>query len=79
MGPESVHAQTVAHITLDDTPREVPAGPTVVSKLKSELEVDATFVLYLLHGHEKRMLADTDTVDVESGQHFEALPGGGVS
>lgn len=79
MGPETVRAQELAHITLDGKPREVPAGPTVISELKRELGVDPTFVLYLLHGHERRPLGDTETLDVVSGMHFEAVPGGGVS
>jgi len=79
MGPETARKHEIAHITLDGKPREIPAGPTVVSELKRELQVDATFVLFLIHGHEKRLLLDTETIDVESGMHFEAVPGGGVS
>jgi hypothetical protein len=72
-------SQQLAHIKLGTEERTVPAGPTLVSKLKQELGVDPTFVLYLVHGHERRVLGDTDTIDVKSGLHFEALPGGGVS
>lgn len=75
---------TVAHVTLginDAPPQEktVPAGETVVSTLKTELGVDLTLVLYLVHGQKRRPLGNFETVDVESGMHFEAIGGGGVS
>lgn len=59
--------------------KTIPAGPTVVSTIKSELGVAATDALYLRHGDEKRVLGDDETVDVENGMHFEAVEGGGVS
>ncbi len=75
----AARGRELAHITLDGKPREVPAGPTVVSELKRELQVNPAFVLFLIHGHEKRPLGDAETIDVKSGLHFEAVPGGGVS
>ncbi len=71
--------QRTAHVKLGTQEHEVPAGPTLVSVLKQELGVDPTFVLYLIHGQERRVLGDAETIDVESGQHFEAVPGGAVS
>jgi len=78
MHTQTTHQQ-LAHVKLGTEERTVPAGPTPISILKQELGVDATFVLYLIHGHERRVLGDTETIDVESGLHFEAVPGGGVS
>jgi hypothetical protein len=69
----------LAHVKLGNEPKEIPAGPTVVRVLKDELGVNQTDVLYLVHGHERRVLADDETLDVRSGQHFEAIAGGGVS
>jgi hypothetical protein len=73
-----------AHVTLgiDDQPPQakvVAAGQTVVSMLKSELGVDSTTVLYLVHGQRRTVLDNSQTIDVESGMHFEAIGGGGVS
>jgi hypothetical protein len=74
----------VAHVTLgiDDQPpqpRTVPAGDTKVSDLKAELGVDLAVVLYLVHGQKRKVLDNGQTIDVESGMHFEAIGGGGVS
>jgi hypothetical protein len=79
-----MESQTVtAHVTLgkgkDTVQKTIPAGPTPVPTLKSELGVDATDVLYLRHGNDKRVLGDDDTLDVQDGMHFEAVEGGGVS
>jgi hypothetical protein len=73
-----------AHVTLGideqpPVPKVIPAGDTKVSVLKKELGVDATVVLYLLHGTERRVLDDSETLDVESGMHFEAITGGKAS
>ena len=78
-----MHAQTthqqLAHVKLGTEERTIPAGPTLVTTLKRELGVDPTFVLYLVQGRQRRVMGDTETIDVESGLHFEAVPGGGVS
>jgi hypothetical protein len=68
-------------VTIDDKTRhvEVPAGTTEVVKLKNELSVPDADVLYLVHGQNRRLLGDHETIDVESGEHFEAIPAGGVS
>jgi len=74
----------LAHVTLgiDDQPpqpKTVPAGNTLVSQLKTQLGVDLAAVLYLLHGQKRTPLDNSQTIDVESGMHFEAIHGGGVS
>jgi hypothetical protein len=74
----------VAHVTLgvnDAPPQEktVPAGETLVSRLKTELGVDLALVLYLVHGQKRKLLDNSETIEVESGMHFEAIGGGGVS
>lgn len=69
----------LAHIKIGTKEVEVPAGPTVVRTLKGELGVDPTFTLELVHGNEISILGDDQTVDVRSGLHFEAVPGGTVS
>jgi hypothetical protein len=71
--------QKLAHVKLGTEEKSIPAGPTLVRLLKQELGVDPVDVLYLVHGHERRVLADDETIDVESGQHYEAIGGGGVS
>lgn len=80
---ESKTATNMAHVTLgkgkDKVEKTIPAGQTAVPALKSELGVDASSVLYLRHGDEKRVLGDGETIDVRSGMHFEAVEGGGVS
>jgi hypothetical protein len=72
-----------AHVTLgkgkDTVGKTIPAGPTPISTLKSELGVATTDVLYLRHGNDKRVLGDGETLDVQNGMHFEAVEGGGVS
>jgi hypothetical protein len=78
------HKPDVAHVTLSvdgaaPQPKEVPAGETVVSQLKAELGVDGTAVLWLLHEGKRRPLNNSESLDVESGMHFEAITGGGVS
>ena len=77
------HDTKQAHVTVlvgEETRHlEVPSGPTVVLTLKRELFVPETDVLYLVHGHERRPLSDHETIDVKSGQRFEAIPAGGVS
>jgi hypothetical protein len=69
----------VAHITLDKEERTVPAGETVVSVLKIELGVDAAKTLFLKEHGKREPLANEQVIDVESGMHFEAIGGGGVS
>ena len=75
--------QQEAHVILgqgDTTiPKTVPAGETLVTALKRELSVDAADVLWLIKGKQRTLLADDMTIDVESGMHFEAIGGGGVS
>ena len=73
------HGHRIAHVTLGDHELEVPEGPTEVRQLKSELGVPEADVLYLKHGHDKRILGDDEVLDVKDGMHFEAIPGGGVS
>lgn len=68
-----------ARVKLGAEERLVPAGPTRVSVLKEELGVPATEVLWLVKGHARRPLGDQETIDVENGQHYEAIGGGGVS
>ena len=72
-----------AHVTLgkgkDTVEKTIPAGPTPVATLKTELGVTATDVLYLRHGNDKRVLGDDETINVQNGMHFEAVEGGGVS
>ncbi len=73
-----------AHVTLgiDDKPIEkktIPAGETRVSALKKELGVPESVVLYLVHNHRRRVLDDAETINVESGMHFEAITGGKAS
>jgi hypothetical protein len=69
----------LAHVKLGDEPRTVSAGETTVERLKAELGVDPTDVLYLIHGNGRNVLADHEPIDVKSGMHFEAIGGGGVS
>jgi hypothetical protein len=76
---ETAQKQGLAHVKLGTEERVVPAGPTVVLELKREFGVDETDVLYLLHGQERRVLGNEEALDVKSGQHFEAIGGGGVS
>ena len=71
--------QTLAHVKIGTKEVAIPAGPTVVRTLKTELGVDSTFTLELVHGDEISILGDDQTVDVRSGLHFEAVPGGTVS
>ena len=72
-----------AHVTVkigkQTFEKTVPAGQTEVNKLKAELAVPATSTLYLIHGNQRRVLGDQEHLDVESGMHFEAVEGGGVS
>ncbi|MEK6274663.1 MAG: hypothetical protein AABM30_04925 [Actinomycetota bacterium] len=77
--PTTEKRQKIAHVKLGTEEKEVPAGPTLVRVLKQELGVDPADVLYLVHGLERRVLADDETIDVKSGQHYEAIGGGGVS
>jgi hypothetical protein len=73
------HTKTEAHVSLDGVPHVVPAGEMKVSDLKAELGVDAATSLFeKVHG-KRVLLADDATIEVKSGQHFEAIPGGGVS
>lgn len=68
-----------AHVTLDGVAHVVPAGRTVVSKLKEELGVDPTASLFLKEHGKRRLLADHRVIVVKSGMEFEAIPVGGVS
>lgn len=69
----------VAHVKLGTDTRQVAAGPTSVAALKAALGVDATDILYLKDGPSQRVLGEDEVIDVRSGMHFEAVPGGGVS
>jgi hypothetical protein len=71
--------QKEAHVKLGTEAKVVNAGETTVSVLKQELRVDPADVLWLVKGNERRPLADHETINVESGMHFEAIGGGGVS
>jgi hypothetical protein len=71
--------EKLAHVKLGDAPVTVPAGTTTVAVLKRELGIDPADVLYLVHGSKRTLLADHESIDVESGMHFEAISGGGVS
>jgi hypothetical protein len=75
------HDQKVkqAHVTLDGEPLEIQAGESTVLHLKELLGVEPAAVLYLLHGHERQLLGDHETIEVKSGLKFEAVRGGGVS
>jgi hypothetical protein len=68
-----------AHVKLGDEARVIPAGSTVVSKLKEELGVDAAQSLFMKDRGKRRLLANDEVVDVKDGMHFESLGGGGVS
>jgi hypothetical protein len=70
---------SVAHVKLGTEPRDVPAGPRQVSVLKAELGVDPADTLFEKVKGRRVPLADDQVVDVESGMHFEAIRGGGVS
>lgn len=76
---EKVVGSDVAHVKLGNEPRQVPAGPTLVSVLKQELGVDAAQTLFIKDHGKREPLADDRTIDVKSGMHFEALGGGSVS
>ncbi len=76
--------EKIAHVTLGlndapPQPKSVTAGETLVSRLKTELGVDQALILYLVHGQQRKVLDNSQTIDVESGMHFEAIGGGGVS
>jgi hypothetical protein len=75
----SVRTARQAHVKLGTEPKAVPAGETMVSVLKTELDVPETDVLWLIEGQVRRPLGDQETIDVRSGMHFEAIGGGGVS
>ena len=75
------HPDAHVEITIDDEPPRhvtVTAGPTEVPQLKVELSVPPTDTLFQTRP-ERRPLDDHDTVDVKSGDAFEAIGGGGVS
>lgn len=71
--------QTIAHVKLGTEPKEIPAGPTIMSALKALLGVPDTFSLFIKDHGQSVLLGDDETVDVKSGLHFTANPGGGVS
>jgi hypothetical protein len=74
-----VPTQAIAHVKLGTEPKEIPAGPTIVSALKVLLGVPETFSLFIKDHGQSVLLGDDETVDVKSGLHFTANPGGGVS
>ena len=79
---ETVSAEKVkaeAKVELDGVKHEIPAGPTIVSAIKAELGVDPAWSLFVKEHGKRQLLADDQIVDVKSGLHFEAIPGGGVS
>ena len=59
--------------------KEVPAGPTLISTLKTELSVSEAAILWLIEGQKRTPLDNSETIDVHSGMHFEAVEGGGIS
>jgi hypothetical protein len=59
--------------------KEVPAGPTQVSILKAELGVPEAAILWLIEGQKRTPLDNSETIDIHSGMHFEAVEGGGIS
>lgn len=75
----------LAEVTLsidggEPQPKAVPAGRTQVGELKLELGVDPKAVLWLIEGdHTRKQLDPERFIDVHTGQHFEAIGGGGVS
>ena len=74
------HPEAHVEITIDDEPVRhvtVPAGPPPVPELKVELSVPAADTLFQTRPH-RRPLDDHETVDVKSGDAFEAIGGGGV-
>lgn len=78
--PEHSHEANV-EIEIDDEPVRhvtVPGGPTAVPELKAELSVPAADTLFQTRP-QRRPLDDQETVDVKSGDAFEAIGGGGVS
>jgi hypothetical protein len=79
--PEHKPAEAHVEITIDDeAPRHVtvPGGATPVPRLKDELSVPAADSLFQIRP-ERRPLGDHETIDVKSGDAFEAIGGGGVS
>ena len=68
-----------AHVKLGTEEKTAPAGETIVSVLKTELGIAEDAVLWFVHGNKRRPLGNEETIDVESGAHFEAIGGGGVS
>jgi hypothetical protein len=60
--------------------RVIDGGPTRVTVLKTELGVPEESSLWVIgKDGRKRVLADHETYDVRTGDHFEALVKGGVS
>jgi hypothetical protein len=73
------HTKTDAHVVLDGVPHVVAAGETKVDDLKTELGVDPATSLFEKVRGKREPLADHQVIDVQSGMHFEAIPGGSVS
>ena len=75
------HHHAEVRITIGSETRRVsaPAGATVVTQLKIELDVPATDTLFETHPGPRRPLGEEEVVDVKSGDAFEAIGGGGVS
>jgi hypothetical protein len=59
--------------------KEVSAGPTLISTLKAELGVPEAAILWLIEGQKRTPFDNSETIDVRSGMHFEAIEGGGIS
>jgi hypothetical protein len=59
--------------------KEAPTGPTQVSVLKAELGVPEAAILWLIEGQKRTPLDNSETIDIQSGLHFEAIEGGGIS
>jgi hypothetical protein len=76
---KEVVGSEVAHVKLGTETREVPAGSTVVSALKVALGVEPALTLFKKEHGKRVPLSDEQVIDVQSGMHFEAIAGGGVS
>jgi|SRR5712691_9591399 len=59
--------------------KEVSAGPTLISTLKTELGVPEVAILWLIEGQTRTQFDNSETLEVRSGMHFEAIEGGGIS
>jgi hypothetical protein len=62
------------------TTKEITSGNTKVSEIKVELEVPAEDTLWVINEKgKKHQLNDNGRHEVKAGDHYEAIPRGGVS